>query len=312
MLSIRDYAGSGYRICQAVNGHTTHKAVLYSGGRPRFNYPWGLCPRANKEQLIADLEKADVIHWKGDTPASDTFFGVKVPKKPTVITIGGSGFRRHGNKNIARATYTPQDYKADLITVNTPDLNYPDLGGVYTPLPIDSKKIKADYMVGCCNRCGTKIPFTVSHSPSSREKKGTETIIKAFDRLDRMGVVVRLDLIENDSYHACVERKSKATMFIDNITTMGHYCNSAVEAMQYGVPVICYVSPEAIKQSGGILDDHPVVNCKTKSDVFNTIRHFRENPRELTGISQKTKSFCDRHHSYEAVASMWGKLYSQL
>lgn len=317
ILSNFDYAGSGYKIAQAVMRVSPDiKVDCFTGHRPRYNYKTGtVITKDNYKEIEKIVADADIIHFKGDDLPEDYFKGIKIPNKPKVITIGGSGFRRHGPANIARARFPIEEYikRTHVRTVNTPDLNYPELDGIYTPLPIDSLSIVPKYNPGACPLCGHKTPLIISHSPSSRAKKGTDSVIlPAMDKLRRRDVKFEFDLIYNVPFSECVGRKKDSTIFIDNISEMGFFCNSGLEAMQYGVPVICSISQQAINQSQGLCNNLPVIVCHNKDDIYLAIKQLFANIPRLKELSQKSKAYADKYHSYEAVGKMWKEIYSKL
>ena len=312
IISNWDYAGSGQRIAEAVDRMNPEINIrCITKHKTRFGHKTGLIlgkdTFAEAKELITS---ADIIHFKGDDLPEPCWGEIDLPDVPWVITLGGSGFRR-GNSTIAREWHPIEDYVrlTSLRTTTTPDLNYPKLDGIYTPLPIDSTAQSFAFRVGSCPSCGAKTPFRVLHIPSSREKKGTDTIIRAIERVERKEIPFTFELIENCTHKESVNKKQTASIYIDNVTDMGAFCNAALEAMQFGVPTIAYISEASIKQAGGQLDDLPIINCKTRLDICSAITYYSKNHYELRELAKKTKAYVDKYHSYEAVGKRWGELY---
>jgi hypothetical protein len=319
MLSNFDYGGSGYKISQAVkrvNPDINIQEIV--AHRPRFNYATGiLLTKENHEEIKAIIKDADIIHYKGDDLPTGEWNGISIPKnKPVVITLGGSGFRRHGDKRCAKGWHPIEDYikVSNIRTTITPDLNYPELKGIYTPTPIDSTPIPHQYSVGVCKSCGHQTPLVLCHSPSTRSKKGTDMfILKAVDKLQRRGVKFVFDLIEKVPHAECVIRKKESSIFIDNVCPyVGAFGNSGLEAMQYGIPTIASISQMAIDQSNGLWNELPIINCQNKDDVYLNVKHYFENIDKLKRLSLKTKIYTDKYHSYEATGKMWREIYEKL
>lgn len=91
----------------------------------------------------------------------------------------------------------------------------------------------------------------VAHAPTNRPIKSTEALIEAVNRLKGVGVKIELDIIEGVKNRACLERKARADIFVDQLL-LGYGCN-AIEAWGMGIPVIAGVQPqkclEVIRQS---------------------------------------------------------------
>ena len=320
-LSMYDYGGSGYKYKQAIerlNPNIEYTCVVSGISRARmmFNFATGvMLTKENKEKVSHLIKEADVIHYKGDDLPTGTWGGITIPKKtPKIITVSGSGFRR-GKSRVAFAWHPIEDYvkATDIRTAMTPDLNYPEFKGMYVPQAIDSLSQATTLTLTRCPYCKTRIPFTVTHSPSTGAKKGTDRfILPALDRLKRTGTEFVLDMIENTPHQECVERKKKASIFIDQVCETGAFGNSGLEAMQFGIPTIAGISQQSIDQSDGLWDDLPVLNCSSKKDIYKTIKMYANEPELLREISTATKQYVDKYHSYEAVGKMWEKILQKL
>ncbi len=317
-LSLCDYAGSGYKIARAIERvNPLIEVSCYVGQTSRarrlFKSPSGeMITTENHERLQQEVMDADIIHFKGDDLPGDTFNGIAIPfDTPTLITVSGSGFRR-GRSNVALATTPIEDYvgRFDHRTAITPDLNYPEFRGKYIPQPIDSRAITFQYDPYKCKYCHQDLALTIAHSPSTREKKGTDNIIiPVIKRLKREGYEFVFDLIVNTTNEECIKRKRNAAIFIDQINEIGAYGNNGLEAMQYGIPTISYISEQAVKQSEGIWDNLPVMSCKDKTELYQTLKGLLDRPKQLTAIARRTKVYCDKVHSYEAVGREYERIY---
>jgi len=312
ILSMYDYCGSGYRLAQSI-GLNTHHFVQYYRFVPDgllFNRPptvfsmvngsWTI-GQDNLKSLNKTLESCDIIHFKGDD--FPEFPVITLPKKPIVISVSGSFFRR-GDSVIARPGREISEYVevTDYRTSMMADLNYPEFDAVFTPHPYDTDNTKYCWK-------NKKIPLIV-HTPTSRPKKGTELLISAVNEINKDKKVVDLKIIENESHEAALEAIKSATIFFDQ-ATQESYGNSTIEAMAFGVPVITHLSELAIKQSNGILDNCPIINGGNKTETIKEAI-LEILGLDLQGLSLETREFCEKVHSYKSVAKKWDDIYNSL
>lgn len=338
ILSVNDYAGSGMRIRDAVRRQSDHEIILITKTKPGRSADYsvrGLLTEPveksvqtihekirNKSMLVEHykrclisiqklIDDADIVHFKGDEPPSATFAQyLTIPKgKKIVVTVGGSNFRRSSNMKISSLAKWPIDeyMSADLRTAITADLNYAEYHGIYTQQAVDSENVEMTVFND------PKEKIVIAHSPSSRLKKGTDQIfLPAIKILRDKGYNIEVDIIEKISPSECIDRKRKAHLFYDQ-AGVGFYGNAALEAMAAGIPTICQISREAIKQSDDkITKDHPVYSFRKASPnaAANSIKKAIDDysPESI----KRTKEFCDSFHSYSAVGAMWSNLYEEL
>jgi len=314
LLSKFDYAGSGYRIAEAVNLNSTNFVMpitLYP-----LDFPKHLkrLPSLIKDvdgtmkgwfqdfdRLQALIDDADIIHFKGDFlppyPKQITF----PPDTPTIISVGGTFFlpeyRTHPIKDYIKAT--------TLQTALRPDLIYPDFPAIYTPHPFD---------VAAYFHCWRPSdPVIIAHAPSDRKKKGTQKILDAVYTLQAEGLPVTLDIIEDVSYTECLERKKKATFFFNDVSPLfGWYSNAAIEAMALGIPTLNHLDDIAFKKA--CMPDCPVINTGlTPESVIAALRSAVTMPvADLRALSQKSRDFVRKYHSYQVIGELWSRIYHGL
>lgn len=301
MLSKIDYAGSGFRLFQAIRRHTQHEINLFSGPpENKLNHPINnLVSDKNREYVQRLVNEADILHFKGDWPPEDGYLGLRIPdKKPIVITTSGSFFRKKEHKGIGR--YSNKDYyRATLKTSFETDLLYPEYSDIWTPHPIDSEDKPIIYR--------QTAPPVFMHIPSSPDRKGTEFVKKVFDVLRRK-MSCRAEIITGIDFNKSLELKKMATIYFDQFE-VGFYGNSALEAMQYGIPVVCWISPMALAQSKGKLKNCPIINMNHDplAVAENVLQIYADDV-----LSKRTKEWCDSVHGYRAIADQWNKLYNSI
>jgi glycosyltransferase involved in cell wall biosynthesis len=150
----------------------------------------------------------------------------------------------------------------------------------------------------------------IAHSPSTKDKKGTDKFIRAMNLLKANGYNVKSDIIHDVSYDECLRRKSEATIFFDQ-SEVGWYGNSAVEAMAFGIPTLAYISPEAYTGSQGKLDMMPPINCgNTVESIYTALKEILDG--DIVLRSQQMRKWAEDFHSYKTVGEMWDKIYRGL
>lgn len=301
ILSKIDYAGSAYKLCEALLMHTDIEVNLFSG-KPENNpnHPTKniIDPNVLKEAQRA-VNEADIIHFKGDWAIENGYLGLQIPYKPIVITTSGSFFRKkeHGGLGVYNASHYS---RAKLKTSFEPDLLYPEYSDIWTPHPIDSDDKPNIWKQ-------TSDPFFL-HIPSSPNIKGTQFVSEVFNILKRR-IKCQTQIISGIDFKRSCELKKNATMYFDQFV-VGFYGNSALEAMQWGIPVVNWISLTAIEQAKGKLDNCPIVN-RSQASPERTADKVIEMMDDIT-LSEKTKKWCDSIHGYKAVAKQWVKLYKSI
>jgi hypothetical protein len=240
ILSFMDFCGSGFKMYEALKPY--HDVEIFVGAHNNaYGHPVkGVVDRRDSMMIQKRCDQSDVIHLKGDFPhiLYEQAWGIKF-KKPTVVTPTGTFFRKREHGGVQKFQFG--DYKG-LRTSSDTGLLYDGFSDIWTPLPIDCKKEPILWKQG----------NVLSHSPTSQIKKNTEFVFRVFDEVSSRRNVT-IDLIEGVSFPEAVERRKKSTIFFDQFR-VGFYGNSALEAMQWGIPVACYLRPSKY------LADCPIIN----------------------------------------------------
>jgi len=295
ILSIKDYAGSGYKLAEAIGRHTDHVVHFYTGRYKNvFNHPTGVhVTRENVADVQGIVDSSDIVHVKGDWPANDGYLGLKIMHKPTVQTVGGGFFRKKSHGGLER--YKPGDYNATLKTAFTPDLCYNGYSDIWTPHPIDSNAVQNTW---------TKPPIPVLlHMPSNKAKKDTRFAVQVMEEVKR-NIPCEIRVITGVDHKTSIEEKKRATIYFDQFK-VGFYGNSAIEAMQYGVPTACYIIDPAMKY----IEHSPIISGVKNAEIMagGIINILQSSMEEL---SARTWEWCNGVHSYRAVARQWNDLYA--
>ena len=296
MLSEIDYAASGHRLCEAIRKHTKHDIEIFTG---KYYNPYKHNDNSthNRRQVQQRINESDIVHLKGDWPPKDGYMNLKIMHKPIIVSVSGSHFRK---KPGGHGKYNRNQYKtAKVRTAFTPDLCYPEYSDTWTPHPIDSDVQAIEWQ--------RSDPPVLMHMPTNKAVKGTEFIYEVFKALQRKRKV-KIMILENLNFKEAVEIRKKATIFFDQFV-VGFYGNSAIEAMQYGIPVAAWINQLSLTQAKDRLHWCPVITArKTVNDWVNRIEKILDSDMQV--ISMITKQWCDYIHGYHAVATQWDKIYN--
>jgi hypothetical protein len=336
VLSIHDYAGSGHRYSEAVNRVGRYESKSLKFLYHSFGYEVDYCIAENyaqkldrptfKSRMIKAqqmVDDADILHFKGDYPIMKRwglfdkkklrggFPTLSIPvHKPIVITTSGSRFRRHlSNKGGLSSGLFPMETMmrfTNARTVTTPDLNYPEFDAEWLPFPLDTRKydnlwLKADHST-----------VTLGHAPSIRAKKGTDSIlIPAVNIIKSKGIDVCLNIIEGRSYEDSLREKRQFSIFWDQCG-FGFYGNALVEACQYGIPSLAWMSDHSLNQMEKADRERLVVQTfkKTPESCADAIINMIES--DMNELSIRTKKWVDDTHSYESVGAKLSAIYDKI
>ena len=342
ILSTQNFSPPAWEITKALRKHAKHQVKLIKDSNKFHNSPCDICLDelvTKKEQgpqsivrvirnksLKKAMEKmdlkpaqdlidaADVIIFKTDKPPTPDWYNLNIPgNKPIISLVGGSAFRRKTADTLvslnARGEHPISTFlvSSHLRAALTPDLNYPEFDGIYTQAAIDSRSQKKLWRK-------REVPI-IMHSPSNRKRKGTDDIfLPAMDILREKGYKFKVEIIEKTTRENCIDAKKRATIFFDQAHA-GFYGMSALEAMQFGIPTVAYVSSDAIKQSGKKINTMKCPVVMIEPTIESCVRSFErllKDPEKLKKRSERTKKFCDDFHSYEAVSKMWDEIFKKL
>jgi glycosyltransferase involved in cell wall biosynthesis len=149
-------------------------------------------------------------------------------------------------------------------------------------------------------------PLRVVHAPTSRQKKGTEWIVKACEQLP-----VELDVVENTRHDHAIERYKQADIVVDQLNA-GWYGVFAIEAMALGKPVVTFLHDEAVRRTEQAYDiDLPLVPT-TKETLAATLASLVESAELRREIGQKSRAYVERVHDADRVADQLIEIYRSL
>ena len=160
-----------------------------------------------------------------------------------------------------------------------------------------------------------KAPVKILHAPNHKNIKGTDFFIRAVDELKEEGYSVELVLIQKMPNEKVKELMQEADIIADQLI-IGWYAMTALEAMCYEKPVLCYLDPDLVDlyHAEGLIsgpDELPLVNCSFKN-VKEKIKWLIDNPKKRLEIGKKGREFAIKHHSLSAVGKVFKEINDSL
>ncbi|MFA5638684.1 MAG: hypothetical protein WC961_07390 [Anaerovoracaceae bacterium] len=304
ILSRVDYAGSGFKMYEALLQHTNHDVDCFTGKGPnRFDVERGKIIREENRKIAQDrVDASDIIHLKGDWPHNGKYLGLTLPDKPIVITVSGSLFRL--SKDGGRERYRFDQYaNCTVKTAFSPDLCYPEFTDIWIPHPIQTEDVPVTWR-------HREVPLFL-HTPTNRGLKNTAFVKEVFRALRSM-IPCETMILDNVSFKEVMDVKKRTTIFFDQFR-QGLYANSAVEAMAYGVPVAAYLSDQAKEQVHDRLHSCPVISMPLDVGLWaKSIVDMVTDEGWMKILSMKSRMWAEKVHSYQAVAKQLDSIYQNI
>lgn len=140
----------------------------------------------------------------------------------------------------------------------------------------------------------------IGHSPTSRDKKGTEAILAVLSRLP-----VEVDLIEGVRYDECQARRARCQMFVDQLQPdIGGFGASAVEALAAGCAVFADIR-HVSERCWTFFPRPPIVDVRSAEDLERQLRRYMEDREALLDLRRQSFSWANEHAGPRAVSRYW-------
>lgn len=136
----------------------------------------------------------------------------------------------------------------------------------------------------------------ISHSPSSREKKGTDTVLEVLKGVD-------LEILENLPFDECAQRRAQTHIFVDQLNDLGGYGAAAAEAMAAGCATLG--STANIHPKVWDFYPRPPIVEVTKDSLRATVERLLNDHAELEGIRHASREWALQNAAPEAVGRYW-------
>lgn len=169
----------------------------------------------------------------------------------------------------------------------------------YAWVPIDTTEWKT-------NVKSTNTTLKIMHAPSNSQKKGTEYILEAIDKLKKEGYDFEFFLAQNLSNQELKTHLIEADIIVDQIM-IGWYGKLAVESMSLGKPVICWID-ETLGQS---VPNLPIISANPTT-IYDKLKYLLDNRILLPEIGQKSRAFVENNHDYITICSNLSILFKEI
>lgn len=301
-----DNCGSGYRLYEAIR-LIPGVCATYVGGN------------SDKEIYKQAIEGADIIWSKGDYPneiKNGCYYMYDVTGQrvhgpgsghtvrtgvKTIISPSGSFFRRPIGGYARALSCAPLSMftdSCDLLAPITPDLNYPEINGIYVPFAIDEASIT--------NTWTPKNGIHISAYYGCHDSKHIEKhLMPAVTLAQKKHIPVHLTISRHRERNRqqFMQLMGNSTIYYEQITPIGIYGNSGTEAMAMGIPTIAGITDTAIKQALPVEGyGDACIKAYSSADVLKLLERISDNDIDLEEISHKSKEYVRRVHSYESIA----------
>jgi glycosyltransferase involved in cell wall biosynthesis len=152
----------------------------------------------------------------------------------------------------------------------------------------------------------------IFHAPNHRAIKGTQHLIAAVEDLQAEGMAIELDLVERVTRTKVLERMARAHVLVEQLQF--GYAQTALEGMALGKIVITGANPpehDTKFMKTTALGECPV-HWASPDTIKQVLRNIAENREKWRGWGKANRRFAELHHSYEATARAWQKVFDQL
>jgi hypothetical protein len=151
--------------------------------------------------------------------------------------------------------------------------------------------------------------IVIGHSPSKRDKKGTDTVfLPAIEILKNRGWDVDVMVIEGVDHATCIEMKSVCSVFFDQAVCSA-YGNSAVEAMMMGIPTVTRMDHH-VRRADPMYMHSPVEFFDGDCPLMASMAIESVLQDDLQKRSRQTHEWAGGLHSYGSVFRRMMELYS--
>lgn len=169
-----------------------------------------------------------------------------------------------------------------------------------------SRVLLADYQP-CYSDPDAARPLVV-HSASSTQRKGTDAVLAAIERL-RATCPGGFDfeLIHGVSHEQSLDLVRRCDLFIDQFAA-GAYGLAAVEAMALGKPVVGHIMPALREQ---LPADLPIVDAK-RENLPEVVGGLLADGARRAKLGRQGRAFVEHHHDAVAIARKLVEHYKKL
>lgn len=194
----------------------------------------------------------------------------------------------------------------DLFLVTTPDLRDFVPEAIHFPFLIP--ELSDGTMPGADSSRQRKRNerFKIIHVTNHEGIDGTRYVVEATRRLQEEGYDVELIMPRRMPFQEVLKLYPHSDLSVGKLR-MGYYANAQIEALCFGVPVMCYMRQSFLAG----LPDCPIINV-TPQTLYKNLKYSLEHREELEEVGGRGPDFARRHHDGAMLARRLIELYHSL
>lgn len=286
----RDDGIAPSRFHTAINRTTPHASVFFKVRPGPYDVPTQY-DTANNSIVMGAVNATDVIHIH-------SMMSVSFPKRPYIPLV----FHHHGSLlrgNAVKYTAEARRHEALVLVSNLELLSWTDdYPAEFLPnvVPVGRYRTLAERH---------RVPFDgtnrfrVAHSPSVRERKGTQQFLDACARLHHRGYPIEVVLIEDLPHAQSLAAKATCHAAFDSFW-LGIQC-SGLEAAAMRVPVIAGDATVA-ERYRGFFGEVPYTFADSGGELEFVLQRLMEDARFYGDEASRVYDYVVANHDESAVA----------
>jgi glycosyltransferase involved in cell wall biosynthesis len=153
-------------------------------------------------------------------------------------------------------------------------------------------------------------PIKIIHAPNHQNIKGSNFLIGAVEELIKEGYQIDFELLEKIPNEKLKEKISNCDILLDQLI-VGWYAMTAIEAMAFGKPVLCYLREdlENLFIGEGLIkkNEIPIIKADT-SNIKEVLKNLIENRSDLREIGLRSRDYVELHHSLHFIGSCFQEI----
>lgn len=197
--------------------------------------------------------------------------------------------------------HVPHARWAEKLFVSTPDLyDFTPDNAIIIPQAINLNYLNRFIRKERSLKDGIKEPVIITHAIGNggvaRERKGSDFIIEAVDKLKNRGFKIDFRFFIGERHEKVLREIARADIHLDQVV-LGWYGTITAEAMAMGCPVMCYIRPDLEKYAEKL----PLFRLY-KGNLEKQIEKFIMDFPFRKELSEKGKAYVKKTHDAPVVA----------
>jgi hypothetical protein len=281
--------------------------------------------------ILYKIFRADIIHWHFARPALPYALDLKWAKllrKPGVVEFYGSDIRIPEEEEKDNPYYARLNEDYEYNSFESRELSYfrqekfasNNIRNCFSPAPFD-RYLKPNLFSSVYRNRGrlnlrefqpsypdrnNSEPLLI-HSPTAKVGKGTSAVLSAIDQLKKK-YNFTFNLVHGLERSDALKIMMRCDLFLDQFVDGSGYGISAIEAMAFGKPVICYIKPSA---ETTLPKELPVINAN-QDNLAQKIEPLLEHPIRRYEIGRNSRLYVERYHDSIVYAREIVKIYKKI